>query len=96
MGNAQKHAIGSAVTVSLRSANDARRLVLEVHDDGPGFRPTEATGGSGLQNMDDRIAAAGGSLVIDSRPGAGTWIRANVPLEAQVMPIHRPAGDSRR
>lgn len=96
MANAQKHAIGAELTLSLHGADDSRRLVLEVHDDGPGFRQGEPTGGSGLQNMDDRIAAVGGTLDIDSRPGAGTWIRAKVPLEAQVMPLQRPAGDSRR
>lgn len=96
MANAQKHAIGAELTVSLHCADDSRRLVLEVHDDGPGFRPGEPTGGSGLQNMDDRIAAVGGTLAIDSRPGAGTWLRAEVPLEAQVRPLQRPAGDSRR
>jgi len=96
MANAQKHAIGAALTLSLHGADDSRRLVLEVHDDGPGFRLGEPTGGSGLQNMDDRIAAVGGTLDIDSRPGAGTWIRAEVPLEAEVVPFQRPAGDSRR
>lgn len=96
MANAQKHAPAAEVTVTLRGAGGGRRLVLEVHDDGPGFRPGAATEGTGLQNMDDRVAAAGGTLDIDSRPGAGTWIRAEVPLEAQVLPLQRPAGDSRR
>jgi signal transduction histidine kinase len=96
MANAQKHAPGAALTVSLRSAGEGRRLVLEVHDDGPGFDPRRVARGSGLQNMEDRIAAASGTLTADSRPGAGTWIRAEVPLEARLLPLQRPAGDSRR
>ncbi|GAB2651636.1 GAF domain-containing sensor histidine kinase [Kribbella swartbergensis] len=96
MANAQKHAAGAELTVSVHGADDFRRLVLEVHDDGPGFSLTDPTGGSGLQNMADRIAAVGGTLDIDSRPGAGTWIRAEVPLEARIVPLQRPAGDSRR
>ncbi|MDP8967896.1 MAG: histidine kinase, partial [Actinomycetota bacterium] len=96
MANAQKHAPGATLTVSLRSAGAGRRLVLEVHDDGPGFDPRGVTRGSGLQNMQDRIAAAGGTLSADSRPGAGTWIRAEAPLGARVLPLQRPAGDSRR
>jgi len=96
MTNVVKHAPAAAVTVSLRAADDGRRLVLEVHDDGPGFHPGEPARGAGLQNMEDRVAAVGGSFAVDSRPGAGTWIRAEVPVEAAVVPLQRPAGDSRR
>ena len=96
MANAQKHAPGSSLTVSVRSADQGRRLVLEIHDDGPGFRADASNRGAGLQNMEDRVAAAGGVLSIDSRRGAGTWIRAEVPLEAPVLPIQRLADDSRR
>ena len=37
--------------------------------------------GSGLQGLRDRIAAVGGTLVIESRPGAGTVLRARLPLD---------------
>ena len=94
--NAQKHAAGADIVVSMRSADDGRRLVLEVHDDGPGFLTAEVAHGAGLANMDDRIGAAGGTLTIDSRPGAGTWVRAEVPVEAQVIALQPPADDSRR
>lgn len=90
MTNAQKHAPGATVTVSLRSAEAPARAVLEVHDDGPGFTPEAAcrrNAGTGLQNMADRMAAVGGDLVADSRPGAGTWLRAQAPLSAQVVPL---------
>ena len=96
LANAQKHAPGAALTVSLRSAEDGTRLVLEVHDDGPGFDARKAAGGTGLQNMQDRIGAAGGTLTVDSRPGAGTWVRAELPLEAAVIPLQRSGDDSRR
>lgn len=96
MTNAHKHASGAELTVSMRGADDGRRLVLEVHDDGPGFQPGGPTDGSGLQNMDDRIAAVGGTLHIDSRPGAGTWIRAQVTLEAEVIALQSPVGEPRR
>lgn len=90
MTNAQKHAAGATVTISLRSAEVPARLVLEVHDDGPGFTPEESgsgSRGSGLQNMADRMAAVGGDLVVDSRRGAGTWLRAQAPLSAEVVPL---------
>lgn len=90
MTNAQKHAPGAAVTISLRSAEDSPGFVLEVHDDGPGFSLETISGGTrgiGLQNMADRIAAVGGELVVDSRPGAGTWLRAHVPLSGEVLAL---------
>ena len=95
MTNAHKHAPGAAVTISLRSADNGRRVVLEVHDDGPGFKPQLASPGTGLQNMQDRTAAVGGELTIDSRPGHGTWIRAEAPLAARVVAL-QPEADSFR
>ena len=96
MTNAQKHAPDAELTVALRGAGEGHRLALEVHDAGPGFAAGEEAAGTGLRNMADRVAAAGGNLAIDSRPGAGTWVRAEVPLEAPVVPLQRRAGDSRR
>lgn len=90
--NAQKHAPGAHLTVALRNG---RTLVLEVHDDGPGFAQTDGSG-SGLQNMKDRVSALGGTFKIDSRPGAGTWVRASVPLAAEVVRLHRAGAASRR
>ena len=95
LANTQKHAPGAAATVSLRSAQDGRSVVLEVHDDGPGFERRLASPGTGLQNMHDRVAAVGGELEIDSRPGAGTWIRAETPVAAPVIAL-QPDADSLR
>jgi len=60
-----------------------------VADDGRGFaveaakaRPIASVG---LFGMAERIALVGGSLDIDSSPGAGTRIRASVPLRAEVF-----------
>jgi signal transduction histidine kinase len=95
LANVQKHAPGSAATVSLRSARDGRSVVLEVHDDGPGFERRARSTGTGLQNMRDRVAAIGGRLEIDSRPGAGTWLRAETPIAAPVIAL-QPDADSLR
>ena len=95
MANAQKHAPGAAVTVSLRSADAGRRIVLEVHDDGPGFKQRLASKGTGLQNMNDRVAAVGGELAIDSRPGAGTWIHAEASVAAPVVALRPDSGSLR-
>jgi two-component system sensor histidine kinase UhpB len=54
---------------------------IEVIDDGRGFDPAGVTR-SGLRGLADRIEAVGGSLHIMSRPGEGTRVSAELPLEA--------------
>ena len=87
MTNAVKHAPGSSITVSLRAERNKRTVTLEVHDDGPGFDAGASLSTRGLQNMADRIDALGGVLSVDSAPGGGTWIRAEVKENAEVRDI---------
>ena len=56
------------------------RLVLTIADDGVGG--ASCAPGSGLAGLTDRMAALGGRLVVESRPGAGTTVRAEIPLAA--------------
>ncbi|MCA2215978.1 sensor histidine kinase [Jidongwangia harbinensis] len=72
--NARRHAGADLVRVALRFADAA---VLEVADNGRGFRTHEVTG-SGLAGMRERLAALGGRLAIDSAPGRGTRVTARV------------------
>jgi signal transduction histidine kinase len=44
-----------------------------------GFEPSTASASTGLQNMADRIGALGGTLSVESLPGAGTRITGTVP-----------------
>jgi signal transduction histidine kinase len=53
-------------------------LVVQVADDGVGGVDPEA--GSGLRGLDDRVAAVGGTLEIDSPVGGGTRRCARIPL----------------
>ncbi|MCU0225910.1 MAG: histidine kinase, partial [Acidobacteria bacterium] len=81
VNNAAKHAGCTAVGAALRVAGD--RLQLEVRDNGRGFDPSAAPvgpGGNGLASMKRRAAELGGTLELDSRPGAGTTVRLDVPL----------------
>jgi signal transduction histidine kinase len=73
--NAVKHA--KATTIALSAARSGSRLVLTVADDGIGGAAPVA--GSGLSGLVDRVAALGGVLRIDSRPGAGTTLTAELP-----------------
>jgi signal transduction histidine kinase len=76
--NATKHAGVATVRVELRGGPDT--LTFDVADDGPGFDPHTVTAGAGLANMRDRIESVGGTLRIDSCPGAGTRIHAVLPV----------------
>jgi signal transduction histidine kinase len=76
--NAAKHARASEVAVSALRRDG--RLVVRVRDDGVGgAQPTE---GSGLLGMGDRVAALGGSVSVDSPPGRGTTVTAELPCES--------------
>jgi signal transduction histidine kinase len=54
-------------------------LVVEVSDDGVGG--ADASAGSGLRGLADRVEALGGSLAVVSPPGSGTSLRAAIPIE---------------
>jgi signal transduction histidine kinase len=77
--NVAKYAQASVVTVELE-ARDAI-LQLAIHDDGVGG--ADATQGSGLVGLSDRIEAVGGTLTVSSQPGYGTHIRAEIPLSTE-------------
>jgi signal transduction histidine kinase len=78
--NAIKHG-GPGTSVTITAHADARALTLTISDTGPGFEP--ATVGTGLTNMNDRVSAVGGKLVIDTAPGQGTRVTAVVETAAQ-------------
>ncbi|MER6950826.1 histidine kinase [Nonomuraea sp. NPDC000554] len=75
--NTIKHATPGA-TVHVLVAQDGDDLVVEVADNGQGVADPS---GGGLRGLTERVAAAGGALVIDSPPGAGTRLLARLPGE---------------
>jgi signal transduction histidine kinase len=76
--NALRHAHASQVRITVES--DDRRLMLTVGDDGVGG--ADASRGSGLIGLHDRVAALGGVLAVHSRPGSGTVLTAEIPVSA--------------
>lgn len=75
LANTLKHADAGAVRVAVAARGDA--LVVEVSDDGAGgARPG---GGTGLRGIADRVEALGGRLAVDSAPGRGTRVHAELP-----------------
>jgi signal transduction histidine kinase len=77
LANASKHAAASTIDVTL--AHHAGGIDITVHDDGTGFDPASAVG-DGLVNLTERVAALGGRLRIEARPGAGTTLSAHLRL----------------
>ena len=75
--NAVKHARADRVLVAL--AQPDGHLTVEVRDDGCGFDPVSARG-LGLAGLTDRISIVHGALRIDSQPGRGTTLHAEIPI----------------
>jgi PAS domain S-box-containing protein len=82
--NAAKHSNADTINIRLKKVSDG--LELEVEDNGCGFDPHETLessdglSGYGLRGMKERVEICGGSISIHSRPGAGTHIRATLPI----------------
>jgi signal transduction histidine kinase len=76
--NVAKHAQAETVELNVRTAEDS--LTVLVRDDGVGFEPSNGARGFGLRGMLERVKLARGRMVIDSAPGRGTAIRAELPL----------------
>lgn len=80
--NAVKHGSPALVEVRLEARGE-RGATLEVTDNGKGFDPQEKAragfGGFGLTQMKERLEARGGSFRVESEPGRGTKVRAELP-----------------
>lgn len=82
--NIARHAQASTVDITLRV--DEETMVLTVADDGVGFEPenrsvdTVKSRGFGLFGIRDRFQMLGGSVLVDSQPGAGTRVTLRAPV----------------
>ena len=81
LNNAARHSGAKRVEVRLRRAEDGG-VVLEVADDGRGFAFDESESGLGIGGMRERALLVGAELTIESRPGAGTTVRLDLPGES--------------
>jgi signal transduction histidine kinase len=76
--NVAKHANASAVQVDVDADDGVVRLA--IRDDGVGG--ADPTRGSGLIGLKDRVEATGGTLHVESRPGEGTSLVVELPIDA--------------
>jgi len=77
VSNSLRH--GGARHITLLAGRNDQSIALSVHDDGVGFT-TAGNRGHGLDNMQARAAALGGSLQVESAAGKGTRIILNLPV----------------
>jgi signal transduction histidine kinase len=78
LANATKHAEASEVHIVVDVGD--RWIVLTISDDGIGG--ADPSRGSGLIGLQDRVVAVGGALAVQSEPGAGTVLIAQIPIAA--------------
>jgi signal transduction histidine kinase len=77
LANVTKYAEARRVRVHVSQLNG--NALVEVADDGVGG--ADPARGSGLRGLADRLSALNGTLVVESPPGEGTCIRAEIPIE---------------
>jgi signal transduction histidine kinase len=80
--NVARHAEARVVRVDLRRLS--QRIVLTIGDDGKGFnaealKATSARSGLGLLGIEERVAGFGGAFRVESAPGRGTRLIAELP-----------------
>ncbi len=88
LSNVRRHAEAAAASVRLRTRNG--HIVLEISDEGRGFDPPPLIGPEatqrpehiGLRGMRERAVLLNGTLRILSRPGRGTRVRVDIPVDA--------------
>jgi signal transduction histidine kinase len=79
LANVAKYAAASQAALSVTSG--AGRILIVVSDDGVGG--AEPATGTGLRGLADRIETLGGTFRVDSTPGLGTRLAAEIPLGGQ-------------
>jgi signal transduction histidine kinase len=75
--NCARHSQARSVKVTVKQ--EAHRILLSVEDDGHGFEAGRVRG-LGLVGMEERVTHLGGAFEVQSRPGAGTRVAAELPL----------------
>jgi signal transduction histidine kinase len=95
LNNVAKHASATHVDVILW--REGGQAILEIRDNGRGFaRPPRREEPDrqrlGLLGMEERVRLVNGKFNIESRPGAGTIVRVEIPLESSASPAAEAGG----
>jgi signal transduction histidine kinase len=86
--NAKKHARASRIDIEVTPTDD--KLTVVVRDNGVGFDPKAVTdryderGSLGMLNMQERAEIVNGTLSLESKPGQGTTITLQLPINTHL------------
>jgi len=73
-----------AGAASIHLSQTAVGIAIEIADDGVGG--ADATAGTGLRGLADRVEALDGRLRVGTAPGGGTCVRAEIPVDQKPVP----------
>lgn len=81
LSNIARHSRATRAAVEMTTRGGS--LVISIQDDGAGFDPgaAQARPGFGISSMRERISRLGGSFRVESHPGQGTRVTAEIPLD---------------
>ncbi|HYM53090.1 MAG TPA: GAF domain-containing sensor histidine kinase [Candidatus Dormibacteraeota bacterium] len=81
LSNVARHSRATRASLELAAPMDGATLELRIEDNGIGFDPAGVVklGHQGLANTRERAAKVGGTVTLDSRPGAGTRVVVRIP-----------------
>lgn len=84
LSNAARHAHASEITLALTACDEG--VELRIHDNGQGFdiEASSLRHGMGLHLLQERAAELGGTVQLESQPGAGTTLIVRLLLEEQL------------
>jgi PAS domain S-box-containing protein len=77
LSNVARHSRASRC--SLEVHRSGRDILVEIRDDGRGFKPAQATGGRGLENIRRRTDEIRARVELISEPGKGSIVRVRIP-----------------
>ena len=78
LNNAVRHSKAKRIEVSLQRVEGI--LSMKIIDEGEGFDPAALSSGLGLMSMQERVRFLGGRVSVESQPGIGTQVHAELPL----------------
>ncbi len=89
--NAVKHSGGTSISIDVVA--DGTGVAFTVADDGRGIDGSTGAPG-GIHGLDDRVAALGGTITVDSAPGSGTVVHGVIPTGHDVPAAEPGGGDA--